>query len=362
MEYRNQTHFHSLNFDAIAPDLTEFHVIVLRATHKVLPDGMLHAAPESSQLVLTDGPRQESDIAPFKPKCDVIVNGQAAAPEGKPAGRFEIGLTVRREEEVLINKRLVVTGPRSWEKRAIPFTGWRLTKPEPIATLPLSYEYAYGGECKTEKKHTCFEGNLIGRGFAEKWYLNEKKIRRVPAPQFETLANPVHEFGQSYAVAGLGVTGKAWLPRRKLAGTMDEAFIKSRKPLPDDFDFAFWNAAPADQQIPWLSGGETIELLNIPITGAPGVTRFMLPEQSLCAQIVYESEEMVTMDFSIDTVIIDADQGTVTLLYRLRLPLEPSIEKVEARFLTEEGKARLMEHSREVTEITRQAKEPAYAG
>lgn len=371
MDYKNLTHFPSLNFDAVAPDRSEFHAIVLRLTHQILPDGTLKIAAEQPPLALTDeyygelgksSVRQESDLAPFKPKCDVLVNGTASAPDGKPARRFEAGIKITKNGTVLLNKRVVVSGTRFWKKRFLPWTGWKLTEPESITSLPLRYDHAYGGECRTEKKHTCFEGNLIGRGFAEKWYLKEKKVKNLPAPQIEAPADPIRSLLRHHKPAGFGAVSRASLPRRKFVGTVDQAFIDSRKPLPDDFDFAFWNAAPPDQQIPWLSGGETIELLHIPITGAPGVTRLVLPEQNLCAKIAYESEEMAVLDFLIDTVILDADQGTVTLLYRLRLPQEPGIEKVETRFLTKESKAHLTEHCQAVNEATRQAKEPAYAG
>ena len=62
-----------------------FHVVALRTTSEIKSCGTLQFIPEQAPLAVTDdyhgemnrsSVRQESDLAPFKPRCDVIVNGK----------------------------------------------------------------------------------------------------------------------------------------------------------------------------------------------------------------------------------------------------------------------------------------------
>ena len=54
------------------------------------------------------------------------------------------------------------------------------------------------------------------------------------------------------------------------------AFTQNFAGLPRDFDAAYWNAAPADQQVAFLAGDETLELHNLCATDAPGARRTQL--------------------------------------------------------------------------------------
>ncbi|HAQ24498.1 MAG TPA: hypothetical protein DCQ80_00760 [Pseudomonas sp.] len=56
--------------------------------------------------------------------------------------------------------------------------------------------------------------------------------------------------GYGHRPAGFGIRGRAWAPRLQTAGTYDRQWLDARWPLlPRDFDFAYWNGAPEDQQI-----------------------------------------------------------------------------------------------------------------
>ncbi len=367
MEYRNLTQFPSLAYEAVDQYDQEFHVAVMRITMEIGKDGALIIAEEQTPLVLTDeyygelnksSVKQESDLAPYKPKCDVIVIGTARAPDLKPVPRFEAG--IRISGSFTLDKRLAITGPRHWEKRD---TGWVLTEPTPIASLPLRYEYAYGGEHRIERDqstpheieanhllnpdqrrkhpdgpdyaplaHAAYDHNPIGMGYAEDWYLEAKEIDRLPAPQIESPDEPVQEFGKHYTPQGLGVVTRAWLPRRDLCGTIDQAFVQSDGWLPRDFDFAFWNGAHPDLQVPWLQGNETIELFNI----GEEPLRLTLPGNKPYALARLEEGQITPLDFRLDTLLIDTDQRRLTLLYRLLVPKEPAVRVLEARLINKE--------------------------
>jgi hypothetical protein len=418
LKFFNHTPFPALAYRALDSHEQIFHVVTLRTTSKIVVGGTLRFTPEQDPLAVTDvchgalnksSVRQESDLAPFKPKCDVIVIGKAWAPMGSPARRFAAGIRIsgpsrqqaprprprglnpamappaealatweremeaRRSEPVkgpvILDKRLVVCGPRFWEKRA--FGGWALTQPEPIACLPLQYEYAYGGECRIELDdpagrrvkpehrltakqrrehpdgperaplaHRACETNPTGMGFAEKWYLKAKKLKRLRAPQIESPGDPVREFGRACPAQGFGVVTKAWLPRRRLCGTVDEAFVQSGKPLPADFDFSFWNGAHPDLQVPWLNGDEDITLTNLCPHNTPGATRdkdgntllrFALPGHQPYVLVRYADGTIIPAWAELDTLVLEPDVCKVTCVYRLRLPVMPAVRVMEAR-------------------------------
>jgi len=406
MEYRNATSFPSLAFESVDGRGNEFYVAVLRVSYEVQNDGSLALAKEPLPLLMTDqwygeinksSVRQESDLAPFKPWCDVVIIGTAQSPGGKPVERFEAGIRITKKDQTIVNKRMTITGPREWKKRLIG--GWRLTSPSPISALPLRYEYAYGGECRIEiddpaakrvkKKyrlseearqnhpegpskapiaHTCSLANNIGLGFVEPWYAKAKKIRHVPAPQIESPLDPITRFGKTYIPQGVGVMGRAWSSRTTLCGTMDQAFFQSGRPLPDDFDYAYWNGAHPDLQVPWLTGGETVDLINIPLAGrretrtdsqGNGVTRLVLPETHFCGVTTLADGQLGRYDLNLDTLVFDMEMHTVSATYRLKLPIDRTMQSLEVEQLTTSENEILIEHVQAVNEKIRLYQEAA---
>jgi hypothetical protein len=382
MEYHNRTPFPSLAFESIDAQGVAFRVVVLRMTFDILADGHLAFSEKQSPLVMVDkfyreinksSIEQESDLAPYKPRCDVIVLGDAVAPVGRPVRRFEAGIRISRQGACILDKRVAITGQRCWRKRFL--LGWKLTRPEPVTSLPLRYEYAYGGECrinhddadakrvgknyrlKPEQRathpdgvekapvaHSCFSANTVGRGYTEKWYLRAKDLVRLPAPQIESISDPIKQFRKPYAPQGFGFLAKSSPSRIVFAGTMDETFIQSGKSLPEDFDFAYWNGAPADMQISWLEGNEEITLTNI-----GGISKLVLPEHKLCAVATFEDDRVAALDFNVDTLVINTDQKTVSLVYRLRLPPESQIQTLDVQQPSAKQHDILLEYAQDVT-------------
>ena len=117
-EVRNHTAFPSQYFQMVDVAGQIFHVMVSRLTYtlrKVDAEGCLVLADSQRSLIATDSfigePNlssvlQESDYAPFKPRCDLIFNHAVAhAPNGEPRPSWAVGIKVG--EWV---KRIVVTG------------------------------------------------------------------------------------------------------------------------------------------------------------------------------------------------------------------------------------------------------------
>lgn len=217
LSFDNRSGFAATQFDTLDQYGTPFHVIVAKTGYALAgcdADGLarLVALEEPAQLAFEDeyfdddpalGVRRESDLAPYKPLCDVIVN----APRGRPLARFDVALRVRRPDrpaplperpqglnqfaqasdaelevwqgrlvrarteriagDAPIDKTLMVTGERDLRKMIalarLPHAGvalatlggvrlnpWLLTAPEPFLRLPMRYRVAVGGECRID--------------------------------------------------------------------------------------------------------------------------------------------------------------------------------------------------------------------
>lgn len=333
MEFRNLTPFPAMAFEALDQRDCPFQVLVLRQTYVLQDDDTLALADDQAPLVTSDefygelnlsSTKQESDLAPYKPHTDVLVLAHAYAPDGVPVPRFLAGIKItgkavqqdlplapqglnplqgpspesvaewrqacarindaNAQPATILHKQLVVCGPRAWHKNpAWKRVGslflaqqWTLAEPEPIRSLPLRYEYAYGGTHKIhaqdeaaprikpenhlpahainqEEKnpalaHTVCNANPLGLGLAEQWYVQTSQCKQIAAPQIALLDDPAPVFGEPYPVRGLGAITRAWQPRLPLAGTYNQRWVNERHPyLPFDFQFDYWNCAPADQ-------------------------------------------------------------------------------------------------------------------
>jgi hypothetical protein len=374
MELINKTPFPGIAFQASRQDGKPSHVAVLRATFDIKSDGILELSDEQEPIVLSDeyfeepnksSVRQESDLVPCKPKCDVIVNATAYAPGGHPSLEFVVGVRIRgpagggkEHGPLILEKKLVVTGPCCWEKGLMG--GWKLTPPtRPVTSLPLRYEYAFGGECRvasddpcgrrvdaafrlTPEQRSCHPDgpdmaplahaacadNPLGIGFAEDWYLKAKELKEFPAPQIGSPENPVTKLGTSYAPQGFGIITKAWRQRLDLAGTYDEEWREKRWPyLPEDFDVAYWNGAHPDLQTPHLAGDEHIMLTNLT---PGGKLNFSLPGHLPFVQALYEDGRSEPAPAPLDTLIIEPDSMKVSLVWRAVLPIHPDSAVVDA--------------------------------
>ncbi|MDO8074177.1 DUF2169 domain-containing protein [Janthinobacterium sp. SUN176] len=377
--FDNRTPHAASQFDMLDQFGAAFHVVVARMGYMLGPcgaDGLASLLPMARQsplatqdLHLDDdtqaGTVQESDFAPYKPRCDVIVNGVAHAPRGQAMPQFLVNLKVQSEKKTLIDKTLQVCGERAFRKKAaltrlvqgcarIATVGllrpnpWQLSAPVAFLQLPLHYAYAYGGQCRiaaddcTAAAHDSCQANPLGRGFARHWYLDGKHIDEVPAPRITQPSLPctAAQFWQGAGgkelppPAGLAVIGRGWLPRRALAGNIvvkDQWDADDIPALPEDFDFAYWNSTPPDQQCPHLAGLEQFTLTNlcrhdhrsarIDPRGNT-VLRFSLPRQVLCLLLADKNDQLLVWRLAIDTVLVDPEAGTVELVWRAIVPAD----------------------------------------
>lgn len=316
----NETPYPAFGFDTELYDAQEYYSLAAKASFLLSARGLspmeeqppLNMAdryfgePGSSSLIAP------TDLIPYRERTDVLVTGEARAPDGEPAQRWLAQVQVGA-----LSKTLQVTGPRHWRHRGIG--GWELGPFAPVRCVPLLYEYAFGGEHPTSEDaaRDVWLANPVGRGFGEKskW----DKDREWLAPQLlasdEALASAP---GKNYRTANFGPVPGDWAPRVARIGTTDAAWRNNVAPhLPKDFDLRYFNCAPDDQQAAaFLRGDEKVELRGLFETARS----FRLPALMATALMADHHGVVVPLEMDLSTVHIDLDQGSLALVWRLTTP------------------------------------------
>jgi hypothetical protein len=234
------------------------------------------------------------DFAPVKRKVDVTLVGHAYAPGGRPVEELSAQLTVGD-----LVKAVRVTGDRLWTAALTP------SAPQPFTRLPLRYERA-----------ALSADNPVG-------------LDRNAPPHPGQLAAPNLTRVVGVGTPCFGPISPQWRARRRVlddtamfwAYGIARAPRESAPPLgpaPPRFDFAFFNAAPADQQIELLRVGAPIVLENLHPEHARLETRvpamrpqvFRLPPPGAGRARV---EEII---LRCDSLWIDTDRRVVVLTWR----------------------------------------------
>jgi hypothetical protein len=340
MSFVNETPFAHFMFQSLDMDGDPFQVVVLKGTFDLSPSAAPAISLEQEKVVVADerwdsGPssslKNEDDIAPFKPRTDILVTATSYAPGGKPAREWLAGVSVGK-----VAKRILVTGPRVWVHARIG--GWSLGEPEPVKSVPIRYERAYGGVAVRGGVPEAYQKNPVGRGYVDPGTAD--KSRPIVAPNLLTPDFKLPELGKDYPVEGFSAMHKSWLPRRAKAGTFDEAWRKTRHPLvPDDFDFAFYNCAHPDLIYPgYVLGGEEVRLERLHPDHE--ILRFRLPTHLVAVALTDKDGYRYGGAARIDTVHIDVERMKLMLTYRATLPVfRDGVARVEA-VLTESSAAK----------------------
>ncbi len=223
-------------------------------------------------------------------------------------------METRRERR---KQRVHLHGPRYWQWSFL--RGWHLSEEESTEAIPLSYALAYGGG--NPAKRSRYRANPSGVG----WYKDTPLDRdtRYAAPQIHYVGDPVRHLEGRLSVAGFGPQARWWSSRYHYAGTYDKKWraqfdASEHSVYPQDFDARFFQCAHPDWIFhPYLRGDETFWL-----TGAHA-------ERGICAQLpglriqghcLTRSGKLLSAPLPLDTVHIDLDRQTVSLVWRASLP------------------------------------------
>lgn len=305
---------------SVAPDKDgrDHCVVVVKGTFAIGAEGEPRLAEEQAPLVYTDehwgdpattSIRYECDFAPSKPRTDILVNGMAFAPRGKPVERITVAIELAGGR-----KELLVIGDRHWFMGA---AGMGISQPAPFVTMPITFDRAFGGIDDSRPEQTAAElRNLVGRGFWK--HAERRRIEGTPLPNVEDPHHPLRSLGETPPPAGFGVVGRGWRPRIGFAGTYDQRWIDEKFPfLPDDFDPRYFQSAPADQQVSGLRGGESIRCTNMT---PDGVLETRVPQENVPVEFVFRDRKE-RAEGRLDTVLLEPHERRMMVTWRASVPL-----------------------------------------
>ena len=311
----------------------EVWLVAVKATFLIASDGSTLLADQQEKVCLApkfrDKPGEssllyDSDLNHTKLNTDVVLNGHAYAPGGRPASQVDVRLRVAN-----VDKTLRVFGDRIWKRTLL---GLSPSDPEPFKKMPVTYERAFGGrDCgPTDSPHGAWdERNPVGVGFA----LRRDHLLGQPVPNVEYLDALIESWNKRPNPAGFGPVAGHWTPRVLFGGTYDEAWSRERQPLlPDDFDERFYQCVPTDQQARgFLMGGELVELSNL----TPGGTlSFRLPRLTLGFKTDFEDGSDALHPGKLHTVIVEPDLPRVMLVWHSQLPCHHKVLKLKTTHIT----------------------------
>jgi len=337
MNISNHTQFHVEVLPFKGPDGKVFLTVIVKGTFDFCKDVPAPISAEQIPIAFGDelhnedggSIRFESDIAPFKPRSDIVLVGKAYPPKRGTVQAVDVMLRVG-----VIKKVLRIIGDRQWMGSGL-LSSDRRTEPKPFAVMDIVYERAFGGMDK-ESGEFCKE-NLAGKGFVGK---SSKKVSEgMPLPNIEDPANLIASWRDHPKPVGFGFYSKAWMPRAAYAGTYDEKWRKTRSPEPpEDFRFDYYNAAHPDLQVKgYLKGNEEVELVHLTPESR---VRFHLPGISLGCTVGKSVEKhSVTEQIKLnaDTLCLIPDEKRFYLLWRGTCPVQnleaSEIKQIEIKTL-----------------------------
>lgn len=311
------------------PSGRELLVVVIKGTFTLPPHGQEpKLAGEQLPLVEADmytgepgfsAPLYESDYAPFKPRCDVILNGSAYAPQGKRARKVTVGIQVGQ-----VSKAFDVIGDRKWEAG---ISGIGAGYATPFEKKPITYDVAFGGTDRYAEDpnfHDAYMPNPSGCGYRKG--LTTGPIEGMPMPNTEERDKAVTSPIGKYKPMSFGPIARGWAPRYKFAGTYDDDWLENVFPfLPADFDDRYFQCAPEDQQTDYLNGNEAVTLVNLTPDGR---RRFAVPKMEIPVNFFRQDGEYIDATPLADTLYLEPDNERLVVVWRTHLPLRRNIFEV----------------------------------
>jgi hypothetical protein len=250
-----------------------------------------------------DDPRRSvyapDDLAPFKPRTDVVLVGHAYAPRSELARSLVARLMVGD-----MAKAVEVFGPRVLTRDGELREGPRWSQ------MPLRYEYAAGGPDTW---------NPVG--VSESTPADEYGQHALPSLQPERL-RPA-QWRDVFVPVGFGPIAQSWALRReklgrRAVGWSDEGWTNI--PLDDDFDGEFFQAAPPDQQIDALDEDDAIVLEYLNPDHPRLATRLAKLHPHAFVDIPGAAPRDLLM--TADTLWIDTDRALCTVTWRGQLAVD----------------------------------------
>ena len=327
MQIWNQTgfvHQFTMGMDKAAH---EYLVVVVKGTFDfpASAGGPVRKSTEQVPLVMADmqtgepgysATLWETDFAFRKPRCDVVANGCAYAPGGRPADRVPVGIKLGGWSKIF-----EVVGNREWRARGPLFMA---TSPQPFLRQPFSYDTAWGGTDRLDPEDTLpgsYPLNPVGTGWART--RNQHLVPGLRLPNTQAVGEEIRSPFGEYRPMSFGPVGRGWPGRIEYGGTYDQNWIDNVFPfLPADFDERYFQMAPPDQQIDLPKGGEEVVLLNLTRQGRES---FRLPPAALPITLFKDGDKSFEGEIWPDTVLFDPENRRFSLVWRVSQRIHKTI-------------------------------------
>ncbi|MEZ4313533.1 MAG: DUF2169 domain-containing protein [Polyangiaceae bacterium] len=264
------------------------------------------------------------DFADEKIGAEVLLMGHCHAPGGTPVAECPVVFRVGAWR-----KALRVIGPRRYTDKLL---GPGVTPPEPFTKMPLTWENAFGGEGDPR--------NPLGKG------------KKTPEVATVLLPDGVIESRRDTAApASFGPIPSTWPERSARKGkNYGPVWKTTRAPFyASDFDPHHFHSAPADQWLPApLKGDEEVYLQNLH-PQEPLFSTF-LPSLRIRAFVRRKDGDLREVAMALDTLLVEPDEGTLTLTWRGHTPVhEIDLTDVASMLLVSEPLAEPPKPAQEYT-------------
>lgn len=275
--------------------------VVVKATFRLVDGGVMKlvaAEPIRAVDEYADGAPPSSlcgvrETSPQLQQAEVVLFGSAYAPLGRDGRRTAVTertvrLRVGRAQQPLVDKALLVVGDVYGEEPPIPFE-----------RIPICYERALGGPG--------FADNPLGVGLG--WQGDR-------APNLLSVEEP------SRAAACYGPVPAFFPTRDRRRGSWSCAALDGGSAdIASDFDWSYFQAAPADQRLSSFGGGEWVELTGL----CPycDVLRSELPRARAVTAVFGCEQANVpsTVPLVADQLILEPEELRCTLVWRGSFPI-----------------------------------------
>lgn len=300
----------------------EFWLVAVRASFEIDPEGRQFVAAEQTEVQrapvfsgdpMTTGLLTDSDFVLHKDGTDILLDGHAYAPGGRPTTHSSVRLMIAG-----IDKTLNVVGERRIQQDGL---GIACTKPHTFMDMPITWERTYGGWDRKGNKENWVATNPAGIGFAT----DTSHLYDTQAPNVE-YPNAPYRGPKSGKPAAFGPVAHSWQPRVSYAGTYDKHWEETRDPLPPaDFDRRYFRSAPADQQTAKpLVGHEEVKLWGLTPDSFLG---FLLPRVDFRFITSFKRTGDVEHIPSIHTLWLIPDRRRFEIVYLSALEVPPGREE-----------------------------------
>ncbi len=260
------------------------------------------AATVMGDVFVADNPdaslHYANDFVVYKPKADLTLSGVAYPQAGKGGCKVTFAVGEWKKSLAIFNDRFWHWGSAS--------------QPEPFSAesreIPLTYENAYGGDS--------FLKNPVGKG--AKHSRGDADDNSQPLPNIENVDYYLTSPSQKTDPAGFAPLKTGWGDRTALTGTYGDKWLKEEFPgFPKDFNWGYFNTAPQDQQVDYLSGDETLYFENLrPETPSLSSKLPAIRPRLFVTGNVNKQEIFSEITLRLDTLHVDMESQKVYLLWR----------------------------------------------